>query len=601
MKHQELKMNLQEHMSNRSSTTSLGKLSLALFLCGTASVQVAAQVISAPNLKQFEPRDVGTTSEVRQVRISLNHPLAISSIALAPGFSDFSITGPVTGCVVDGHTVNPAFTGCQLPVVFQPKFPGYRSAPLIVTDNTGARYSVGLTGTGLAPQAAFTPGIATSVAGGGPTPYFGGDGGPATQANLNEPFAVVVDSAGNYYIADSANNRVRKVDTNGIITTYAGTGQGGYSGDGGPAINAELFPRALALDAANNLYIINNSSVRKVDAGGIITTVVNGSKTSGFSGDGGPAIDAQLFQPLGISIDAKGNIYIADTSNYRVRKIDTSGIITTVAGNGTSGRNGDGGPATSAQLGYTQGVAVDSLGNLYIADGRIRKVDTSGILTTIAGQLQHGFSGDGGPAVKAYLNIGAGVTVDPAGNIYILDAVSFSGGNDRIRRIDTNGTITTIAGNGNLHNQNPYNLPATETTIAPSAVALDSAGNLYISDYLVDQIVKVTVGQPVAPFAAHTVGATSPNRRVVLTNTGNQHLDLTGLDVPKPFGLLTGNDPSYCTPTSDLGPGFSCALPITFTPTAAGPVTGAATVTDNSLNQPGTTQSVSLSGTGVNP
>jgi len=193
-----------------------------------------------------------------------------------------------------------------------------------------------------------------------------------------------------------------------------------------------------------------------------------------------------------------------------------------------------------------------------------------------------------------------GVAVDAAGNLYIADSLN-SQGNRRIRRVDTNGTITTIAGNGVLKPFSGNGNPATTASIGPSGIALDSADNLYISDYFSNLILKVDVSQSAAPFAAHAVGTTSPNRRVVLTNTGNQHLDLGVLDVPAPFGLLGGPDPSYCSSTPDMGPGFSCALPITFTPSVAGSFTGTATVTDNSLNQPGTTQSISLSGSGVNP
>jgi len=564
---------------------------------GTGIVPVAPgpPAITPSSLTPFQSRNTGTTSSVKIVRVRLNRQMALSSVSIAPGFTEFSI-GTTSGCIVDGQTVNPVGTTCIVSVTFQPKYPGFRSAPLIFTDNTGAQYSLGLTGTGLAPLSALTPGIATSVAGGGSSL---GDGGPATSASLNNPNSLAVDNAGNYYIADSGNNRVRKVSTNGIITTYAGTGQAGYTGDGGPATSANVVPGAIALDAAGNLYIVDGSNIRRVDVSGTITTIA-GTSQAGFSGDGGPAVNAQLNQPLGLTVDSAGNIFVADTSNFRIRKIDTNGIITTVVGNGIPGAAGDGGQATSGGLAGPAGVAVDSLGNLYIADGRVRKVDTTGTITTIAGTSQPGFSGDGGSPVNAQLNAAQGVAVDAGNNVYVVDAVVAAGAtNNRIRRINASGSISTVAGNGVFRNTVGYNSPATQTPIAPSSVALDSAGNLYISDYAVNQIVKVDVSQSSAPFASYTVGITSPSRRIVLTDIGNQHLNLGGLNITGPFNFVGGTGISYCANISSLGVGWNCAMPITFTPPGVGTFTGTATVTDNSLNQSVATHSVALSGTGA--
>ena len=218
---------------------------------------------------------------------------------------------------------------------------------------------------------------------------YSGDVGPATSAQLYNPWDVLVDSAGALYITDNGNNRVRKVDLSGTIATVAGGGTTGL-GDGGPAASAQRsYSIGLAMDSAGNLYIADhyNSRVRKVYVSGTIATFA-GSAMFGSLGDGGPATSAQLHWPYGLAFDSDGNLYIGDVENNRIRRVDTSGIITTVAGTGVSGYSGDGGPATLAELYWPSGVAVDHFGNLYIADGgnqRIRKVDASGIITTIAG------------------------------------------------------------------------------------------------------------------------------------------------------------------------------------------------------------------------
>ena len=215
------------------------------------------------------------------------------------------------------------------------------------------------------------------------------DNGPAVNARLWDPQGVAVDGAGNLFIADSLNDRIRKVDASGTITTVAGTGELGFSGDGGPATSARLSrPNDVAVDGAGNLFIADsgNNRIRKVDATGTISTVAGTGRTGG--GDGGPAVQAQLHGPSGVAVDGAGNVFIADRYNYRIRKVDSAGVITTVAGTGVRGSSGDGGPATSARLSGAEGVAVDGAGNVYIADegnDRIRKVDSAGVITTVAG------------------------------------------------------------------------------------------------------------------------------------------------------------------------------------------------------------------------
>jgi uncharacterized protein (TIGR03437 family) len=333
-------------------------------------------------------------------------------------------------------------------------------------------------------------GIITTVAGSG-TAGGSGDGGPATSASLG-PWGVAVDAAGNLYIADYSNSRIRKVSPSGIISTAAGNGTRGFSGDGGPATGASLNqPSGVAVDAAGNLYIADyyNYRVRKVSSSGIISTVA-GNGIKGFSGDGGTATSATLREPEALAVDAAGNLYIADSTNQRIRKVSPSGIISTVAGTGTWAFSADGGPATSASLSFVEGVAVDAAGNLYIDDsdnGRIRKVSPSGIISTVAGTGTWGFSGDGGPATSASLNDPWGVAVDAAGNLYIADAR-----NGRIRKVSPSGIIGTVAGGGSALGDGGA---ATSASLKhPIAVAVDAAGNVYIADD--NRIRKVTFPPP---------------------------------------------------------------------------------------------------------
>jgi len=280
-------------------------------------------------------------------------------------------------------------------------------------------------------------GIITTIAGIDTAAYFG-DGGLAVNAALFIPEAVALDTLDNVYIDDAENSRIRKIDgVSGIITTIAGTGVAGFSGDRGPATNARLdVPSGLCLDNFGNLFIAEyyTKRIRKINlASGIITTIA-GTGTSGYSGDGGPATNAEFAGPIQVFADISGNIYVADQDNSAVRKIDAvTGIITTIAGNNTAGYSGDGGPATNAELGMPAGVYVDKPGNVYIADlgsGTIRKIDaTSNIITTVAGTGVQGFSGDGGPATNAQLAC-SDIFLDNNGIMYIADYY-----NNRIRKV----------------------------------------------------------------------------------------------------------------------------------------------------------------------
>ena len=286
-----------------------------------------------------------------------------------------------------------------------------------------------------------TDGVITTIAGTGQQGY-SGDTGQATKAQLDGPSHLAVDSAGNLFIAETGNNVVRKVAPDGVITTYAGTGTAGFSGDTGPATSAQLSqPQGVAVDAAGNLFFVDssNSRVRKVTPGGIITTVA-GNGLAGYTGDTGSATSASIRNPLGLAIDAMGNLFIADYGNNVVRKV-TAGIITTVAGNGTAGYSGDGSNAITARLNAPQGVTVDAAGNLFIADKNnnvVREVTPDGLITTVAGNTTGGVlaNGDGGPASSAQLGDDQDVAIDPSGNLVIADGTSY-----KVRQVAANLTI----------------------------------------------------------------------------------------------------------------------------------------------------------------
>ena len=283
------------------------------------------------------------------------------------------------------------------------------------------------------------------VAGTGET-GFSGDGGPAVKARLSSPTDMVVDRGGNLYFADTYNHRIRKIDTAGTITTFAGTGRCGSAGDGGPALKAELNnPQSVALDAQGNLLIADtyNHSVRRIDRQGIITTIAGSSP--GYAGDDGPALKALLANPTDVKAGPDGAIYVSDSLNMRIRRIGPDGRIVTFAGNGKEGIKGDGGPPLDAQIFISAGMAFDSAGSLYIAEGagsRVRLV-RNGKIETIAGNGSAGFGGDGGLAVKAQLNSPNKLVVDGQGNVYVADRA-----NHRVRMIDTKGLIRTVAGEG---------------------------------------------------------------------------------------------------------------------------------------------------------
>ena len=331
-----------------------------------------------------------------------------------------------------------------------------------------------------------TSGIIKTIIGGGAVE----DGWPATYASLNSPNGICSDAAGNIYIADYLDHRVRKVDLSGIITTIAGTGISGYSGDGGPATMANLQkPNSVITDAAGNVYIsdIGDERIRMVNAAGIISTFAGG----GSGGDGIPATAANLNGPVGVTADGLGNIFIAESNHNCIRRVNSSGIISTYAGNGTAGYSGDGASATDAELKNPTGIAFDESGNLIIADNGnncVRLVNSSGIISTIAGMGTAGYYGDGGAATVAELQSPYGVAADIIGQIYISDQ-----GNNIIRKVNSMGYISTLAGNDTSGFRGDGG-PATAAELhSPAGICIDATGNLLIADASNNRIRKVIV------------------------------------------------------------------------------------------------------------
>ncbi|HTA81353.1 MAG TPA: T9SS type A sorting domain-containing protein [Bacteroidia bacterium] len=333
---------------------------------------------------------------------------------------------------------------------------------------------------------------------------FTGDGGPATAADLNGPSDIIVDDSANVYFIDGGNNRVRKINSKGIVSTFAGDGAKVYVGDGYPATaNGLNAPGGVAIDKKGNIYIADtyNEQVRKVNTSGIMTTIA-GTGANGYSGDGGQATAAEFNYPQGLAVDDTGNIYIADVYNNRVRKVNTNGIITTVAGNGTSGYNGDGGPATAARLYEPLRMIFDSVGNLYIDDwwnSCVRKVNSGGIISTIVGKGtgNAGNTGDGGPATAAKLSFPKGIAFDKAGDLYIADFL-----NNRVRVINAKGIITDFAGKYGITGFAGDGGWADQATFDnPLQMAADDSGNVYICDADNNRIRKVSRSvKPVAFF-----------------------------------------------------------------------------------------------------
>lgn len=344
-----------------------------------------------------------------------------------------------------------------------------------------------------------TDGVMTTVAGTG-SPGFDGDGGAAQRARLHDPAGVAISAAGDLYIADRLNHRIRRVSTSGVIMTIAGTGQAGFGGDNGPALEARLQnPSGLAIDAQGTLYISDsgNNRLRTISPLGIITTLA-GTGSEGYNGENVPALQAWLAGPAGLTIESNGGVVFAEPGNNRVRRVTPDRRVQTVAGNGQFGSGGDGGPGPAARLGSPQGVAVDAAGVL-IADtlsSRVRRVGLDGLIRTVGGTGRIGSSGDGGPVTEAQLFLPAGLAMAPGGGYTIVDS-----GNDRVRRVDAAGVIRTIAGVG-LYASGGNGGPATAATLLrPQGGAKGPGGVWYVADTYGQTVRRINADRTIESIA----------------------------------------------------------------------------------------------------
>jgi DNA-binding beta-propeller fold protein YncE len=513
---------------------------------------------------------------------------------LAQGASGLDFTDAGTGTCTTNGASHSYSTGdyCTVAVAFTPQYPSARlGAVQLISGSANVLATAYLDGLGIGSEVVFNPALTSA---------------PLHSPLFNDPVALVVDGcgigAGNIYIADENNHQILKVDPSGNVTVFAGTGVAGFSGDGGQAISAQFnSPADVVMDGAGNLYVadFSNYVVRKIDTKGMISTVAGIGLSYGDGGSGGLATATRLGEPVALAFDPQGNLYVVDYYDQKVRKINQAGIISTVAGTGVVGYSGDGAAATAAKLNYPLGARTDNQGNLYISDSYnnvIRKVDTTGTITTVAGHFNggvSGYGGDGGPATSATLHTPYDLAIDAAGELFICDS-----GNSVLRRVDASGNISTygtplsfpedaiVDGAGNLALID--STAKALVTISRTQPATHSFGTLNVGSTSSAQTVNVlNIGNSALTFPVPS----------------------TGLNPSIAAGFAISNS-STCPQSSSssnpatLAVGASCNELISFTPTVPGSVSGSLEMTDDSLDEPGLTygtQTISLTGTATAP
>jgi sugar lactone lactonase YvrE len=572
---------------------------LSRFLVPTAlasSFLVGFNVLLAQTVATFP----GTTAVGQQsapitvtvTMIAVDTPSDPQAVTQGVPEEDFSIVGGGT-CPLD-QLVTTLGQTCTANVVFAPNYPGLRAGAVRIMSTSGSLLGSALVaGIATGSLAVLDPGRIDTVA--GDTEWFyEGDGVPATSASIHEPAAMVIDPAGNLILSDTENYRVRRVDAqSNLIETIAGTGNPGYTGDGGAATQAAIStPGGLAIDGAGNIYFADsgNQIVRRIDVNGNISTVAGVPQSQGYSGDGGPATSAKLSLPEGVALDAAGNLYIADTGNGAIREVNAAtGQISTVAGVlGSPGYNGDG-PATAAQLNSPWTVTVAPDNSLYIADtynNRIRRV-SGGVITTVAGTGVQGFDGDNGTAGTAELNLPIGVTLDPAGDLYIADS-----GNDRVRKVSGatgnvnagTATIQTIIGTGSEGFSGDGGAASQAKLHGPYALFFAQNGDFYLADTINNRIRRVLA----TPFTlaqfpdTKVTKVSSPPEIEGLDSDGNDDLNLA---TPTLVNAVLDSATTTCSFTTATVKGSTCNLGVEFAPTTVSPnLQGSVTLNSDAAN-----------------
>ena len=547
----------------------------ALLAVLSVGVLPATAQVPAPSLgSQARTVFPGTTTVGKTSSpLSVTVVMTADGTAVAPALTtQGSVRGEFTAATGGSCAAGAVHAGdrCTMSVAFEPLYPGLRLGAVVVTNGAGQLLGeTQLAGVAVGPLPVLKAGRIDTVAGDGDWIYRG-DGYAATASQLFLPMGVAEDTAGNVYIADSNNNRIRVVSVlNANMYLVAGNGVPGYNGEGAAADVEFSSPAAIVLDGNDNLYVADsgNMCVRRIDAVTRLTSTVAGvCGVQGYSGDNGPATAAKLSLPEGLAMDAAGNLYIADTSNNVVRKVDMStGTITTIAGNGRIGALGDGGAATKAELYSPWGITVATDGTLYIADlanHKVRKVTPAGIISTVAGDGVASYTGDGGLASNAGLNAPAAVALDPAGNLYIGDA-----GNNRVREVAAaTGDITTLVGGNGTQFDGDTKSALQASLYGPYALHFDHQGNLFIADMFHNRIRRVSANGLLLKFDKIRVSKKSPTTQVGVENDGNADVHLGSAE-------LTNStlDPAQTTcGSAALSSGNSCLLGVQFAPTVVG-------------------------------
>lgn len=577
---------------------------IALFLCYLVVASPASgQVTSSPTGVIFSAPGTATLTITVPSGTTLG-----SATVLTLGAPNLDYTAVASGTTCPNVTSGT----CAVEVQFAPTAPGRRQGSVVLNDPNGnTLLNISLDGAGSFPVAGFAPRTISTFAGGGT----GGSGGLATSAKLAGPAGITVDGFGNHYIVDEKGNMVWKVTPAGVISTFAGTGAAGYSGDSGPATSAQLNgPMDVVVDGAGFVYIsdTNNNVVRMVNTAGIISTYAGQYYAPGTTpppvcaaatntlGDGCLGNQMILNTPVGLIFCHAQNLHIADKLNNRVRTVNRVGYNTiTQVGDGVAGYNGDGEDNTSAELNGPMGLDMDAANYIYVADSGnhiIRKTLLTGTIpnpiATVAGTPgAAGDTGDGGSAISAELNNPFGVRVDAAGDIYIVDSSS-----NVVRKVNAaTGMISTIVGTGKAGYTGDGGSAGGAQLNSPANIGIDENGNIYIADFQNAVIRKVDFfDAPSLTFASTPVGGGSAPQDITAMNMGSAALNITQITTSANYSL--GGADTSCKPSGDvLNPATACILGVEFNPTTTGSLSGSVVLTDDSNP---TSQKIALSGTG---